>query len=259
MMLRTIGLMVLSSLACTGTGSLVYDVDVGRAIELGYAPANGSESEQVAALAATVAEALRARGSASAVSVDEGGRLRVALAADEDATRAAADRYCARLGRVLFRIVATDEDLDLATERAKLESWRSMNPGTDVRAFNRIPSDAGGADPRIVWFLPESEDREAAAPIACLRPRSAAQDFGAQDFVEVNLTSDDRGLPALGFALAQERQPAFRAFTGEHAERQLAFVVEGRIVSMPRIDGALPGRGIIRASSASKDALKRAS
>lgn len=258
-MLRTMVLLAFLALSCasTGSGSRSYDVDVGRATELGYAPAGGSESERVAALAATVAEALRTRGLASGVRVDDEGRLQAVLAEGTEANREGVDRYCQRLGRVFFRIVATDEDLDLATERAKLEAWRSMNLRAEMTAFNRLPPEARGADPRIVWFLPEPVGLQAPAPVPCLRPRSPAQDFGAHDFVEMQPTSDGLGYPAIGFALAEERRPAFKAFTGEYAQRQMAIVVDGRIVSAPRIDEPLPGRGIIRGSFESRDEVER--
>lgn len=63
--------------------------------------------------------------------------------------------------------------------------------------------------------------------------------------VGATVASDQDGNPALGFQVASEQRADFRAWTSDHVGRRLGIFLEGRLVSAPVIETALPGTGIL--------------
>ncbi len=56
------------------------------------------------------------------------------------------------------------------------------------------------------------------------------------------------GAPVIGFTLTPEGSPKFSALTGANKDRQLAIVLDNKVVSAPRINNQIDGEGVIEGS-----------
>jgi SecD-like export protein len=65
--------------------------------------------------------------------------------------------------------------------------------------------------------------------------------------VEVRKSLDQLGIPALYFQLTDADEKEFADFTEKHAGEQVAFFVDGKLVSAATVIERLPGRGILTA------------
>jgi SecD/SecF fusion protein len=181
------------------------------------------------------------------------------------------------LGQLSFEIVATDASLtgsgtDLASERAKLDTWFAANPqSTNLRAFNALSSvpDAGqlaGPNPWIRWAPDKKQRDEATGQIADTRTLSQRaqpllrlenhpdyQDrdwrFDGAKLKQAFPTRDQRGLPAIGFEWDSRYASAFGAFTENFSGYQMAIVLNEQIESAPSLDEPIFASGIIRSGS----------
>jgi SecD/SecF fusion protein len=181
------------------------------------------------------------------------------------------------LGQLSFEIVATDASLtgsgtDLASERAKLDTWFAANPqATNLRAFNALSSvpDAGqlaGPNPWIRWAPDKKQRDEATGQIADTRTLSQRaqpllrlenhpdyQDrdwrFDGAKLKQAFPTRDQRGLPAIGFEWDSRYASAFGAFTENFSGYQMAIVLNEQIESAPSLDEPIFASGIIRSGS----------
>jgi SecD/SecF fusion protein len=181
------------------------------------------------------------------------------------------------LGQLSFEIVATDASLtgsgtDLASERAKLDTWFAANPqATNLRAFNALSSvpDAGqlaGPNPWIRW-APDKKQRDEATgqiadtrtlaqraqPLLRLENHPDYQDrdwrFDGAKLKQAFPTRDQRGLPAIGFEWDSRYASAFGAFTENFSGYQMAIVLNEQIESAPSLDEPIFASGIIRSGS----------
>ena len=66
--------------------------------------------------------------------------------------------------------------------------------------------------------------------------------FAIQD---ARLFQDAGGYPAVLFVIADEAKEDFRLWTGILVRRQMAMLVDGRVVAVPKVKTALPGMGIV--------------
>ncbi|TAJ15791.1 MAG: hypothetical protein EPO68_12260 [Planctomycetota bacterium] len=62
---------------------------------------------------------------------------------------------------------------------------------------------------------------------------------------ELTLTNDALGWPALGFDLQPEAAVEFHSWTAANVDKRMAIVVGKRVLTAPRLNVPLPGRGII--------------
>ncbi len=62
---------------------------------------------------------------------------------------------------------------------------------------------------------------------------------------DVHATTDALGYPALGFELADSEQEEFHRWTAELVHHGLAILVDGRVITVPRVNTPLPGRGTV--------------
>ena len=160
------------------------------------------------------------------------------------------------LGDLAFMIVANASDYsqlgtDATTERTKLDTWVSQNPGLPLATFNRFAGQETGPHANIRWY--PSEQPEGAPPmpeleraVAVLHPSEPDQVFRGSDLARVYPTQDQLGYPAVGFELRTERRSDFGHFTEENLNRSMAIVLNEEVASAPNIDERLPGSGIIR-------------
>jgi SecD/SecF fusion protein len=167
----------------------------------------------------------------------------------DDAFRAAIES----LGELAFRIVAepgfVPTGTDYEKENSALSKWTTANPGAPLPVFNRLTPEQGGPNPGIEWF-PSKEGRN---PYPVWRPATEQERFLGGDLARVYPSRDNIGFPAVGFELKASRRSEFRDFTKKYKSRAMAIVLNGEVVSSPRIDEELPGEGIIRGNFSDQD------
>jgi len=69
--------------------------------------------------------------------------------------------------------------------------------------------------------------------------------FGGVDLISVSASHDRSQMPAVGFEFKPSRAADFKEFTKSHIKKNLAIVLDGKIVTDPVIESELPGSGII--------------
>jgi protein-export membrane protein SecD/preprotein translocase SecF subunit len=139
---------------------------------------------------------------------------------------------------------------DESKERQKLDAWLTAHPGVSFESFNRLPPEQGGPTPTLRWFprrVPK-EQLDATPPekrlvLLILPPEEWI--FSGNDLESVGSDRDQLGYPAVHFEMSPEKRDAFGAFTEKHVDEQMAIVLNGEIVTDPRIKSKLPGSGII--------------
>jgi preprotein translocase subunit SecD len=72
------------------------------------------------------------------------------------------------------------------------------------------------------------------------------------EFQYVAATVDRLGHPALRFEVRELQKNVFESWTASLVGRELAILVDGEIVTMPRVVSPLPGEGIIEFGAARK-------
>lgn len=69
--------------------------------------------------------------------------------------------------------------------------------------------------------------------------------FTNDDIAALNRSEDRQRRPIVEFEFKADRKADFEEFTGAHEKKQMALVVNGKVISIPRINQALPGAGYI--------------
>ncbi|MFT4709968.1 MAG: SecD/SecF fusion protein, partial [Planctomycetota bacterium] len=164
------------------------------------------------------------------------------------------------LGNLAFVIEAEATDFtatntDLLSERAKLSTWLTDNPGKAVTDFNSVATQNGGSDAKIQWFSrkdnPDAPSSGLDRAVAILNmPALDREDwvFTGEALEQAYMSQDSLGLPAVGFQMVPQRVGDFTDFTEEHINRSLAIILNGEIVTSANIGGVLPGSGQIYGS-----------
>jgi len=135
--------------------------------------------------------------------------------------------------------------IDLASERARLDSWRAQNPGHALERFNTLEPDAGGPARDLAWITAASNLERSDLGWPVLLPHRPADCIGATSFVRVWPATDARGEPALGFELRPSRKQDLARITAEHVGSRLAVVLLGRLVSAPEVKPELVDTGVL--------------
>lgn len=163
------------------------------------------------------------------------------------------------VGDLQFLIVATSGQLtplgtDHATEKKKLDDWMTAHPGEPVDAFNRLAPEQGGPTKGLRWVphnVPKGElETPLAQRLALLMLPPEEWIFSGNDLDTVGFDQDRRGYPAVRFEMSPAKKGAFGDFTEKHIEEQMAIVLNGEIVTAPKINTKLPGGGIIEGGGA---------
>jgi preprotein translocase subunit SecD len=71
------------------------------------------------------------------------------------------------------------------------------------------------------------------------------RDVRSFDIKEASASTDGLGRPAVQFEIADGQKEEFRRWTGSIVEHQLAIIIDGVVVTTPRVMSALPGKGIL--------------
>lgn len=240
-------------------GRIDLEVDVAAVRDLGWVEAGASDEEACLAAFSRAQSLASATGSgASELSLEPGdaGRTRLDLPPDmAPEERRALESALLDVGRLEFRMVATEADLAALgtsgpTEREKLERWHGDHPDASLGEFARISPVDGGPSQRLRWCERVVLENEASSAIEramlLIEPTMLEECFGASDFEQVYFSSDTLGYPAIGFEFRDELKPAFRAFTAQNVDRQMAILIRDVVISAPSIAEPLPAAGIIR-------------
>lgn len=159
------------------------------------------------------------------------------------------------VGDMQFLVAARPDDItrlgsDLQKEQQKASDWAKANPGRRMDDFNALPLDKGGPVAGLLWYPHRIGRDEAETPVesrlsALQRPNNALWNFSGDDLESVGFTSDQMGMPAVSFEIAAAKKSSFGDFTQAHIGQFMAIVLNGEIVTQPRINSKLPGGGII--------------
>ncbi len=71
---------------------------------------------------------------------------------------------------------------------------------------------------------------------------TSVRTFGIQD---ARVYPDPQGHPAVLFVIAEGERDEFKKWTGSLVGKQMAMLIEGKVVATPRIKTALPGAGVV--------------
>jgi preprotein translocase subunit SecD len=71
---------------------------------------------------------------------------------------------------------------------------------------------------------------------------TSVRTFAIQD---ARVYPDPQGHPAVLFVIAESEREAFRQWTGSLVGKQMALILEGKVVATPRIKTPLPGAGVV--------------
>src|SRR5260221_990600 len=139
---------------------------------------------------------------------------------------------------------------DETKEHGKLEAWLKDHPGATFDDFNRQDPEAGGPTKSLRWYPNklnkgelDSESVEKRLVLLMLPPEEWI--FSGGDLESVGQGSDSMGRPAVHFEIASEKKEAFGDFTQKHIDEFMAIILNGEIVTDPKIHSKLPGSGII--------------
>jgi hypothetical protein len=157
-------------------------------------------------------------------------------------------------GNFELLLVAQPEDLDgtgasLDEERARISAWTAI-PNHHLRAYNATAYEDGGSA-SLLWFRePNATGDAEPGLVPCLRPEllAPAWHFSSTDIQRASPTDDELGDPAVSIELRPTRDAAFAQFTEAYAGHQLAFVLDGRLLSLVTIEQSFRGPLTLRRS-----------
>lgn len=159
------------------------------------------------------------------------------------------------VGDLQFLINASPTSLmplgtDETKEKGKLDAWLKDHPNASYEEFNRLAPEEGGPVAGLRWIPRriEKEKLDSTPPeqrlVALLLP-PPEWIFSGGDLQSVGPDNDPNGFPAVRFEIVDEKKDAFGGFTEKHIDEQMAIVLNGEIVTDPKINSKLPGSGII--------------
>jgi len=160
---------------------------------------------------------------------------------------------------LLFRMALKPTDLpvgtDMTAELERARTWLQANPGADLRKYNLLPYGEGGPWRGADGSGVSVASRRAGAGLVLLKVESDLKwQFGGDHFKSVEPSTDAFGYPALSFEFSGARKADFEAWTKSHVGELLAIVLDGEVLTMPSIESALPGSGLITGGSGGFDA-----
>jgi preprotein translocase subunit SecD len=141
-----------------------------------------------------------------------------------------------------------DRVKSLIENTAQLE-FRLVAPGRAGGPFSSLESALqanGGKLPEDYQVLPEDKAGENGQMQYLVVSRSPV--ITGKDLKTARKTTDDRGLPAVGFFLTSDGANIFSDFTEKHRGDRLAVVLNNSINSAPEIQDKIGADGIIRGS-----------
>ncbi|MFT7677321.1 MAG: SecD/SecF fusion protein [Planctomycetota bacterium] len=162
------------------------------------------------------------------------------------------------VGDMHFFIEATGNDLrdasnpalstDLPGETDAMRAWLTANPGIGIQSYNDELAQREGPASRLRFYPMASDNPDATLESlmqALIIQENENWRFDGDDMQAFYPSTDDLGLPAVGFIAKGESQTHFGDFTEEHEQERMAIVINDVVATFPNISERLPGRGII--------------
>lgn len=221
------------------------------------APFTSAEIEQTTAVLRKRMQSVHADWNLSATA-EPGNQLHVALPDAPSASEVEALRPSFEaVGQLAIEGTANDSTpgWDARAERDRLQAWWSAQAAPDLANYNQLARAAGGPLEFIRWRPIKTEaelsqEDRLRTILPCVQEKVLHPDrdwvFGSQDLVKVFRTTDQSGFAAIGFELRGGRQKDFGDFTEAYVQEQLAIVLDGVIVSAPKVNERLHGASIIQ-------------
>lgn len=236
-----------------GGSALLFRMDFEELIESGALPANEKEIalEQTVEIVQRRIDSLGLREIGVLKQPQDDGFL-VELPGVDPQQAESIKSVITNLGRLEFHLIAAEEDaIDIAAERAKLETFLA---GKEIDDRVELPADIPSTrDPNVVFRWAPNEERvdadgkplRTAARFDLLRI-DKNYEFRGEDLSRTFFSQDRSGLPAVGFEFSDVKKGLFGTYTKDHKGRQLAILLDGKIATAPQIKSEIPGSGIIQ-------------
>ncbi len=155
--------------------------------------------------------------------------------------------------RIVVELAGAD-DVDrvhkIVREPGKLE-WRLVLPGSPLGSLTEeeLLAQYGGQAPQGTQVFPNFESPGGQPTYMLLKEVMMT----ARNVANVYETRDDRGLPAVGISLDRAGGQIFSRETGQNVNELLSIVLDGKIISAPRIMTQLGDRFIIQGQFSSRE------
>ena len=121
-----------------------------------------------------------------------------------------------------------------------------ITPTTDLEGVAPLTDTTAPLTDVVVPGLETTEPATATLPVCTEADQYRTLATGTQlESTTINVTTDQRGQPAVFFRLTGEGADNIASFTAQNIGRYMTIVLDGRVISSPVINGALPGEGII--------------
>lgn len=157
--------------------------------------------------------------------------------------------------RILIQLPGVDDPervKDLIGSPAYLE-WKIVKipPGITVEQFNPPPSAErlvalfGGTLPDDVEILPQNRILDDGTATTVYYPVTRLSPITGNDLKNSRRDQDRFGAPAVNFLLSAEAGRRFQELTRDNQGQLLAIVLDGKIISAPRINAVIAEQGII--------------
>jgi preprotein translocase subunit SecD len=222
---------------------LVYRLET---LDGGVAP-----DDRIARAVAVIAERLNRAGYHAQVEASsDAGKLTIALRAiAEPEAIEAMRKLVERSGMLEFRIRA---------EPSEERQWMEMdekNGGvqrlSDYYAWVPLSDEERPIMQRVAGLIDKhSEDSIAfSSAKTCLEETLRYDVFTGDQLVRAEVVRQTRQF-AVAFEFKAERMASFEAFTGKHVGESLAIIIDGKVISSPKINSKLPGMGVISGGGA---------
>ncbi len=114
-----------------------------------------------------------------------------------------------------------------STEQAVVDLFGGALPPDTAIYPGRSEAAGGAATPTLYW------------------PLKLASPISGGDLVMARRGQDEMGLPAVDFTLTVDAGSRFERLTRENKGRQIALVLDGKVISAPRVNGVISTNGII--------------
>lgn len=151
--------------------------------------------------------------------------------------------------RIVIQLPGVDDPArvkDIIKTTAQLQ-FRIVEGGTaptPEAAYNSLP--AGMREQVDIYPIDREDELGRVTGTDYIAVRKEVQVSG-RDLKNARVDKGPIGQPVIGFSLTAEGAPKFGALTGQNVKRQLAIVLDNKVVSAPTIDEPIPGgQGIIR-------------
>jgi len=234
--------------AADSHGELRLEIDAARVRNLGWVASDASDLEAYDAVQDQLERRLDALELGLAVTLDPA-NARLSVGPTDrlaTSTRTTIDRYIAGVGQFELLLEATAEDLrgvkDLATERARLDTWRAAHPDVPVVRFNALSPAEGGPHPRLYWAPVRGFDAEEEPPgdgrgdvFPLMLPDRPESSFGARSVEGLHSWWTSSGAATAVRLEVQERRALdLERFVAAAAGRRFAMLLGAEVVVASR-------------------------